>query len=191
VDYIQNEEKVEKGEWFFTSGDDRVFPKGLPVGQATAVRQGKRTKDVFIAPSGLQGGFEEVLVVLEGVHQPIPEATQTAATLHMLPPPPLDLDSPSVGPNTDLGTDADRLLDRYKRIGEAQGHVFGEGLPGSKPPDFNIDPDKAKRSGPASDDHSRTGTPAASPSAALNPLRRAGPDSLSHYRNTAPAAPQQ
>ena len=30
VDYVQNEEKVEQGEWFFTSGDDRIFPKAFP-----------------------------------------------------------------------------------------------------------------------------------------------------------------
>jgi len=35
------------------------------------------------------------------------------------------------------GTDADKLRDRYKALGAAQGHTFGEGLPGSKPPDFN------------------------------------------------------
>ncbi len=41
VDYVQNEEKVEAGEWFYTSGDDRVFPKGLPVGQVSVARHGK------------------------------------------------------------------------------------------------------------------------------------------------------
>jgi rod shape-determining protein MreC len=40
VDYVQNEEKVETGEWFYTSGDDRIFPKGMPAGQVTAVRPG-------------------------------------------------------------------------------------------------------------------------------------------------------
>jgi hypothetical protein len=44
-----------------------------------------------------------------------------------------------------LKTDADRIRDRYKRIGEAQNHVFGTGLPGSKPPDFNIDPNVQKQ----------------------------------------------
>src|ERR1700759_4716733 len=28
VEQIQNEEKVDPGEWFFTSGEDRIFPKG-------------------------------------------------------------------------------------------------------------------------------------------------------------------
>jgi rod shape-determining protein MreC len=38
VDYVQNEQTVEVGEWFFTAGDDRIFPKGLPAGIVTAAR---------------------------------------------------------------------------------------------------------------------------------------------------------
>jgi rod shape-determining protein MreC len=91
VDYVENEEKVEKGEWFYTSGDDRVFPKGVPVGQATVVRDGRQKKEIYLAPSGLQGGFDEVLVVLEGVHQPIPEPSQASGAMHMLAPPPSDV----------------------------------------------------------------------------------------------------
>ena len=34
VDYVPFEEKVEAGEWFYTSGDDRIFPRGFPVGVA-------------------------------------------------------------------------------------------------------------------------------------------------------------
>ena len=69
VDYVQNEQKVEAGEWFYTSGDDRIFPKGLPVGMVKVVRQGKSRKDVQIEPSGLQNGLEEVLIVVDGVHR--------------------------------------------------------------------------------------------------------------------------
>ena len=32
VEQIQNGDKVDMSEWFFTSGEDRVFPKGFPVG---------------------------------------------------------------------------------------------------------------------------------------------------------------
>ncbi|MGB9605357.1 MAG: rod shape-determining protein MreC, partial [Bryobacteraceae bacterium] len=73
VDYVQAEQKVEVGEWFYTSGDDRVFPRGLPVGVTTAVRDGNPFKEIYVAPSGLQGGLEEVLIVLEGVHLDLPE----------------------------------------------------------------------------------------------------------------------
>src|SRR6202035_4027436 len=30
----------------------------------------------------------------------------------------------------------DRLREQYKQVGSEQKHVFGEGIPGSKPPDF-------------------------------------------------------
>jgi len=41
-------------------------------------------------------------------------------------------------PGAPAGTEADRLRAQYKDIGAAQGHKFGEGTPGSKPPDFNL-----------------------------------------------------
>ena len=88
VDYVQNEQKVEVGEMFFTSGDDRIFPKGFPVGKAEVVKAGKNFKQIFVAPSAFQGGLEEVLVVLEGVHQPIPELEIASPGIKMLPPPP-------------------------------------------------------------------------------------------------------
>jgi len=151
VDYIQNEEKLEEGEWFYTSGDDRVFPRGLPVGPAVVVRRGRLLKEVLVAPSGLENGLEEVLIVLEGVHQPVPAATAPAAsTLRLLPPPPADPlgAEEQGGPTASLETDADRLRERYRRIGEAQGHTFGEGLPGSPPPDFTLEVAPAKPGSP-------------------------------------------
>ena len=73
VDYIQNEDKLEAGEWFFTSGEDRVFPKGIPVGQVKVVAPGPQFKKVFVEPSGFQSGLEEVLIVMEAVHGQIPD----------------------------------------------------------------------------------------------------------------------
>jgi rod shape-determining protein MreC len=138
VDYVQNEERVDPGEWFFTSGDDRIFPKGFPVGQASAVRNGKTFKEIYITPSGMQGGPEEVLIVLEGVHQQIPDGEIASPGYKILQPPGGEVDTAanSAPPGT-LVTDADRLKTQYKQAGEAQNHVFGEGLPGSKPPDFS------------------------------------------------------
>jgi len=138
VEYVQNEEKVDVGEWFFTSGDDRIFPKGFPVGQVAVVRTGKTFKEIYLTPSGLQGGPEEVLIVLEGVHQQIPESELSASGYKILPAPAeADSEAPQgTGSPTALSTDADRLREQYKQAGDAQHHVFGEGLPGSTPPDF-------------------------------------------------------
>ncbi|HWR50495.1 MAG TPA: rod shape-determining protein MreC [Bryobacteraceae bacterium] len=168
VDYIQNEEQVDPGEMFFTSGDDGVFPRGLPVGAVTVVRLGNPNKQVFLSPSGLEEGLEEVLVVAEGVHQPVPEPALANKEVHIQPPPadqtqppapagqqpaaaqvagtPAGAQRAGVPPGAqgtaNTATEADRLREKYKQLGDSQGHVFGTGLPGSKPPDFNLTPEE-------------------------------------------------
>ncbi|HYP07169.1 MAG TPA: rod shape-determining protein MreC, partial [Bryobacteraceae bacterium] len=138
VDYVQNEEKVEPGEMFYTSGDDRIFPKGMPVGRATVVRTGKTFKEIFVVPNGFQNGLEEVLIVVQGEHQSIPNELETASTpgMYLMDPP--KTDTPAGAAPSVLSTEADRLREQYKTVGEAQGHQFGEGGPGSRPPNFNL-----------------------------------------------------
>ena len=45
LQYIMSDEKVEPGEEVITSGGDRIFPKGLPVGKVASVEPGK---DLFL-----------------------------------------------------------------------------------------------------------------------------------------------
>lgn len=144
VDYVQNEVPLDQGEWFYTSGDDRIFPKGLPVGEATVVRPGKTHKEIYVTPSGFQSGLEEVLIVIDGVHGNIPEAPsgdQRDQPVHLLDPPPPDPSeitaAPSPNPATRTGpvSDADRIIDQYRKIGEAQKHVYGER--GTGAPNYN------------------------------------------------------
>ena len=150
IDRVQSEEKVEVGEWFYTSGDDRVFPKGIPAGQVKAVRPGAAFQEIFLEPSGLRNGIEELLIVLEGVHQQVPEMPNAGAAVHLQSAPPDDPSAPAPSASAAPGTDADRLRDRYKAIGDAQGHKFGEGGPGAKPADFNAPlPPAAPASKPA------------------------------------------
>ncbi len=134
VDYVQLEQKVDQGEWFFTSGDDRVFPKGLPVGQVSVAKQGTTFREIYLIPSGFQHGLEEVLIVVEGIHQQIPDDVSAVnQPMKLLPPPPADastepgLAAPDGGPQP-LSTDADRLRQKYRAIGEAQAHKYGEGM---------------------------------------------------------------
>ncbi len=87
VDYVQNEQNVEVGEWFYTAGDDRIFPKGLPAGTVTAVRPGRSVKEIFLSPSGLQNGLEDVLVILQGDHKPIPDLPPPNQSVHLQPLP--------------------------------------------------------------------------------------------------------
>lgn len=144
VDYVPAEEKVTPGEWFYTSGDDRVFPRGFPVGQVKVVRPGQPL-EILVEPSGLQRGLEDVLIVVAGVHQDIPDTPPTSQPVYIAPPPPAPVAGTAGAPpdaNSGVvlmapaGTEADKLRQQYKAAGDAQNHKFGEGEPGSKPPDF-------------------------------------------------------
>lgn len=140
VDYIQNEQNVEVGETFFTSGDDRIFPKGLPVGPVRVSRQGKTFREIYVAPAAFEKGLEEVLVVLEGVHQQIPDLslmTNTGPDAKPLPPPPPGPEGPATQleeSRREMKTDADRLIQKYKALGTDQGVAFGSG---GRIPNFN------------------------------------------------------
>jgi rod shape-determining protein MreC len=144
VDYVQNEQNVEVGEWFYTAGDDRVFPKGLPAGTVTAVRPGRTVKEIFLSPSGLQNGLEDVLVILEGDHKPIPDLPPPGQSVHLQPLPTSEGDSAdplSAARSSGAQTDLDREVEHTRRIGEDQKHVFGERGRGA--PDFNKVPTAA------------------------------------------------
>jgi rod shape-determining protein MreC len=147
VSQIQNEDKVDVGEWFFTSGEDRIFAKGFPVGIVSSVALGQGMKDVKISLSGAPGGAEEVLVVLKGVHRNIPTVPVVEqANADPLPAPP-----PEGGPNGPLNpkpqTEADKILQKYSEIGKEQNHVFG--AYGSNLPNFNPKPASAATAAPA------------------------------------------
>jgi len=148
VDYVAFSDKVEAGDWFYTSGDDRIFPSGFPVGVVKYVRPGQPYKDVGLDPSGLWRGLEDVLIVLESVHQQIPDKPPAQQPVYVAPAPPAPTSTaaaapgPAGTPESALpqpalpGTDADKLKAAYKAAGDAQGHTFGENLPRSKPPDY-------------------------------------------------------
>ncbi len=78
LQYIMSDEKVEPGEDVLTSGGDRVFPKGLPVGKVVSVEPGK---DLFlnirVVPSARLDQLEEVLVVTK-ITEKLPDAKDLA-----------------------------------------------------------------------------------------------------------------
>jgi rod shape-determining protein MreC len=136
VDFVPSSQKVEVGEMFFTSGEDRIFPKGLPVGKVTGVKDGTNYQDITVDPAGAATAPEEVLVILDPVHQAIPDAPPAETPVFLAP----DIGSSDQEPPVETTglTTADKLREQYKKIGDAQKHVFGEGLPGSAPPNFNM-----------------------------------------------------
>jgi len=153
IDDVQNEQTVDADEWFYTSGEDGIFPKGLRAGQVTTVRTGKTLKEIYLTPSGFQNGLEEVLIIVQGVHAPIPDAPLANQPIELLAPP-TDAAAPAPAA-TAAGplSDADRVIDKYRRIGEAEKHVYGDR--GTGAPDYNIN--LSSKSG----DGAKTPTPAA------------------------------
>ena len=161
VDYVENEQKVDMGEMFYTSGDDRVFPKGLPVGKVTAVHDGATVKEIFVSPTALEDSPEEVLIILEGANKEIPEHQEPAKQVYLGPDP-----NPNANPGEVLSgplqTTADKVMEKAKLIGEQQGHKFGVNPSGGRPIDFNIklNPDAVKNGAPR---QPVTGKPEAAP----------------------------
>jgi len=199
VDYVPFEEKVDVGDWFYTSGDDRVFPRGFPVGIVKAVHPGQPFKEILVEPSGMHRGLEDVLILLEGVHQTIPSEQMAYQPVYIAPPPPGGPAGPAE-PAAPGGTEADKLRAHYKAVGDAQNHKFGEGLPGSKPPDFNLAlkpgqapvnaPPKAvpQPSLPAAKPTTTAAAPASSPAPGLRPSGPAAGDPAADPQTPAPAA---
>jgi rod shape-determining protein MreC len=66
LDYIDDDNDLKEGDTFLTSGEDRIYPKGFPVGVILSIG-GRRGlfKEVQIRPSADLGRLEEVLCILE------------------------------------------------------------------------------------------------------------------------------
>ncbi len=79
--YVPNEEEITVGSLLLTSGQDQVFPKGLPVGKIIAAERGSRESQeyfwsVTVEPTAQLSRLEQVLI-LAGP----PESLAVAGTL--------------------------------------------------------------------------------------------------------------
>lgn len=64
MDYIANEEKVQPGDEIITSGDDRIFPKGLSVGVVADDKAANPFQIIHIRTTARLDRLEDVLVLL-------------------------------------------------------------------------------------------------------------------------------
>ena len=63
--YVANGEPVTVGEILVTSGEDRIYPKGLPLGVVVSARPGSEFQEIEVQPLAQLNRLEEVLVILE------------------------------------------------------------------------------------------------------------------------------
>ena len=63
MDYVVNDEKVRPGEAILTSGEDRIFPKGLLIGTVTNSVAGYPFQTIHVQPATRLDRLEDVLVL--------------------------------------------------------------------------------------------------------------------------------
>jgi len=88
MSYVTNDEKVHPGEVILTSGEDRIFPKGLLVGTVAGSKPGYPFQTIYVNTAARLDRLEDVIVLLsqEELH---PQADETAGNVVVgLPPVP-------------------------------------------------------------------------------------------------------
>jgi hypothetical protein len=162
----------------------------------TSVKEGTNFQDITVEPSGTQVAPEEVLVIIDPVHEAIPETPAADAPEFLAP----DINPTDTPAQTGKGlTSADKLRDQYMKIGDAQKHVFGEGPPGSPVPNFNlkvpgvnapanpVTQASAPGSAPAASDKKTPAAPVAAPS--TRPPQPVSPGAAAARPAATPKAP--
>jgi rod shape-determining protein MreC len=85
MDYVVNDEKVHPGEMILTSGEDRIFPKGLLIGTVTVARESNPFQNIQIQPAARLDRLEDVLVLL--TQQDLAQKKSEDAAAASAPPP--------------------------------------------------------------------------------------------------------
>ena len=196
IDFVAFEDKVDPGDWFYTSGDDRIFPRGMPVGIVKSVKPGQPYREITLDPSGMsRGSPDDVLIVVEGVHQDIPDTPPANQQVYLAPPPP-PLAEPAAGTagapadgtapaHTSPGTEADKARALYQKTADSEDIVLGGGATGQnikRPPDFTklpVDPRTAAQGRGAV-------PPPVTPLQPAVPLQKKGTEAPIPAKSTAP-----
>jgi len=150
IDYVKHEVEAKVGEEVLTSGEDRIFPKGLVVGRISRIEPGTDFQAIYVEPYAPLDRLDEVLIVTAGVHEELPptapELPETLLPLPALEPTtpgetltdagPPGSRAPSVQPQG-LVTEADRIKQSYRDIVESQGVRMGQTEGYTPAPNFN------------------------------------------------------
>jgi len=83
--YVVNEEKVRPGERILTSGQDRIYPKDLPLGTVTSTQPGNPFQVIYVRPAARIDRLEEVLILLSAPPAELSEEKPAARTARNSP----------------------------------------------------------------------------------------------------------
>jgi rod shape-determining protein MreC len=86
MDYVVNDEKVSPGESILTSGDDRIFPKGLLIGTVADATSGMPFQVIRVKPATRLDRLEDVIVLLTQ-QELAPKKSDEVSDVAIEPPP--------------------------------------------------------------------------------------------------------
>jgi rod shape-determining protein MreC len=92
LDYVVNDEKVHMGELVLTSGEDRIFPKGLLVGSVIGAAPGNPFQIIHVRAAARLDRLDDVLVLLS-LQDLNPKTADESSDASPVPP-----DAPGVVP---------------------------------------------------------------------------------------------
>jgi rod shape-determining protein MreC len=89
LDYISNDEKVSVGEAVLTSGQDRIFPKDLPVGTVVEVTPDRKSPfmRIRVKPAAHLDRLEEVMILLTRQDLELKKESGSSADANIAPSP--------------------------------------------------------------------------------------------------------
>jgi rod shape-determining protein MreC len=87
MDYVVNDEKVAPGQTIITSGEDRIFPKGLLVGVVASAKEGNPFQKIQVRPAARLDRLEDVIVLVT-LQELAPAKSGDPFTVSPAPPPP-------------------------------------------------------------------------------------------------------
>ncbi len=88
MDYVVNDEKVSAGDMIVTSGEDRIFPKGLLVGVVISAKEGNPFQRIQVRPATRLDRLEDVIVLLTQQEFAPAKPGEPFKVSPALPPPP-------------------------------------------------------------------------------------------------------
>ena len=133
LEHVGPHVRVHSGELVYTSGQDGIYPMGLPVGRVTSVKTGVELQDVRLLPLAPLESLDHVLVLLDQPTGTLPEDVQRLISRF---PGTEAGESGSVGVTVrSLGIDADQVKQAYRMTLEAQNKRIGA-TDYTGPPDF-------------------------------------------------------
>jgi len=80
MEYVENGEKVQPGDIILTSGEDRIYPKGLPIGTVESAAQSSPFQSIRVRPAARLDRLEEVLVLMSQQELSFKRAAEQAST---------------------------------------------------------------------------------------------------------------